>query len=312
MRANSWARSAAGAESWTGSIWTHSASPTSATLVPRIARCSPRMTRTSTCVGRRTASSIRARVPIRAYRPPILGTRKTAESAPRAASMAFRESSVSRAMVTTMPGSTTPVVRGRRGTTNVFGRSSSRLVLIVFSSSFCLHLLFTNETPAAYIPEVSGRLSPRSGAAEALFSTRECIAVVPSSTWCRSQPKDIEGLGVPRTMVGVSHSLVASNGRAPKKHLVTLHGAFGAGRNWGAIARRLVLARPEWGVVLADLRLHGDSQGFSPPHTLDAAAADIDELGRTLGFSFDAVLGHSLGGKVALRDAARHARALQH
>src|SRR5438876_3303415 len=75
----------------------------------------------------------------------------------------------------------------------------------------------------------------------------------------------------------LSHSLVASNGRAPEKHLVTLHGAFGAGRNWGAIARRLVEARPEWGVVLTDLRLHGDSQGFSPPHTLDAAAADVDD-----------------------------------
>src|SRR5207247_9427860 len=110
-------------------------------------------------------------------------------------------------------------------------------------------------------------------------------------------------------MVGVlSHSLVASNGRAPKKHLVTLHGAFGAGRNWVAIARRLVQARPEWGVVLADLRLHGDSQGFSPPHTLDAAATDVDGLGRALGFPRDAALGHSLGGKVALRYSDRHAR----
>ena len=109
----------------------------------------------------------------------------------------------------------------------------------------------------------------------------------------------------------LSHSLVASNRRAPEKHLVTLHGAFGAGRNWGAIARRLVRARPEWGVVLADLRLHGDSQGFSPPHTLDAAAADVDGLGRTLGFPLDAVLGHSLGGKVALLYAARHAAGLR-
>src|SRR5207247_320427 len=105
-------------------------------------------------VGRRTASSTRARVPIRAYRPSILGTTKIAESPACAAAMAFRASSVSKAIVTTIPGSTTPVVRGRRGTTSVFGRSSSRLVFIVSSRSLYIYLILTNETPAAYIPEV--------------------------------------------------------------------------------------------------------------------------------------------------------------
>lgn len=104
----------------------------------------------------------------------------------------------------------------------------------------------------------------------------------------------------------LSHSLVASDTHAPRRRLVILHGAFGAGRNWATIARRLVQARPEWEVVLADLRLHGDSQGFPPPHTLDAAASDLDALGRALGSPLDAVLGHSLGGKVALLYATRN------
>src|SRR3989442_11776850 len=109
----------------------------------------------------------------------------------------------------------------------------------------------------------------------------------------------------------LSHTLVASNGHAPQRWLVILHGAFGAGRNWGTIARRLAQVRPEWGVVLADLRMHGASQGFPPPHTLEAAAADVDVLGRSLRIPFDAALGHSLGGKIALLYAARHAAALR-
>lgn len=90
-----------------------------------------------------------------------------------------------------------------------------------------------------------------------------------------------------------------------------LHGAFGAGRNWAAIARRLVEARPDWQAILVDLRLHGDSQGFLPPHTIEAAAADIGTLARALGEPLAAVVGHSLGGKVALRYAARQPQDLR-
>src|SRR3989449_6026697 len=109
----------------------------------------------------------------------------------------------------------------------------------------------------------------------------------------------------------LSHDRVPPSAGAPQRWLVILHGAFGAGRNWGTIARHLAQARPEWGVVLADLRMHGASQGFPPPHTLEAAAADVDVLGRSLRVPFDAALGHSLGGKIALLYAARHAAALR-
>ena len=81
--------------------------------------------------------------------------------------------------------------------------------------------------------------------------------------------------------------------------MLLLHGIYGAGRNWGTIARRLVRARPEWRVVLVDLRSHGQSPRLAP-HTIDCCAADLLDLEDHLGRPADAVLGHSFGGKVAL------------
>lgn len=91
---------------------------------------------------------------------------------------------------------------------------------------------------------------------------------------------------------------VVGEGSEPEAWLAVLHGIYGAGRNWGSVARKLVEARPEWGALLVDLRQHGDSTGFPPPHTLEAAAADLRELPHAGGVR--AVLGHSFGGKVAL------------
>ena len=101
---------------------------------------------------------------------------------------------------------------------------------------------------------------------------------------------------------------VVGEGSDPEGWLAVLHGIYGAGRNWGSVARKLVEARPEWGALLVDLRQHGDSTGFPPPHTLEAAAADLTHLphaGRVR-----AVLGHSFGGKVALA-YARDAEAVE-
>ncbi|MFQ5888687.1 MAG: alpha/beta fold hydrolase [Gemmatimonadota bacterium] len=97
----------------------------------------------------------------------------------------------------------------------------------------------------------------------------------------------------------LSHARVSA-GAEPGRWLLFLHGIFGAGRNWASFARRLVEARPDWGAVLVDLRLHGDSRGFAPPHTLAACAADVRRLAARLGAGEIALLGHSFGGKVAL------------
>ena len=91
--------------------------------------------------------------------------------------------------------------------------------------------------------------------------------------------------------------------------MLLLHGIYGSGRNWGSVARRVVAERPEWSVILVDMRCHGQSRGFPPPHTVAACAGDLLGLEERLGFRADAVLGHSYGGKVALVHARMGRRA---
>lgn len=98
-------------------------------------------------------------------------------------------------------------------------------------------------------------------------------------------------------MAKLSTRIVEADGHSPERWMAVLHGIYGAGRNWRSVARELVGERPDWGAVLVDLRQHGDSLGFRPPHTLERAAADLDTIAVA---PVRAVLGHSFGGKVAL------------
>jgi len=97
---------------------------------------------------------------------------------------------------------------------------------------------------------------------------------------------------------------VTEPGSDPERWLYLLHGIFGAGRNWNAVARRIVSARPEWGVLAVDLRGHGRSAAGEPPHTVEACARDLDALVSGGAPAASAVLGHSFGGKVAALFAA--------
>ncbi len=99
------------------------------------------------------------------------------------------------------------------------------------------------------------------------------------------------------------HDLVTAEGARPERWLVVLHGIYGSGRNWNTVAKRVVRARPEWAALLVDLRQHGASRGFAPPHTLAAAAEDVARLTEGTGLSVRGILGHSFGGKVALLHA---------
>jgi esterase len=110
----------------------------------------------------------------------------------------------------------------------------------------------------------------------------------------------------PRDQPLLARTRVTADDDEPKLWLLVLHGIYGSGRNWGTIARRLVEARPEWGVLLVDLRNHGGSRGLAGPHTVAAAAADVDRLVEHLDVHAAAVLGHSFGGKVALTYATHH------
>ena len=53
-----------------------------------------------------------------------------------------------------------------------------------------------------------------------------------------------------------------------------------------------------------DLRNHGRSagiKGFGPPHNMSTAAKDLADLVKACGWTWpDVVVGHSMGGKVAL------------
>lgn len=86
----------------------------------------------------------------------------------------------------------------------------------------------------------------------------------------------------------------------PTRWALMLHGILGRGSNWRAIARGITRARPEWGVLLVDLRQHGGSCGFEGPHTVESAARDLEALSDVVDGPIEAVYGHSFGGKVAL------------
>jgi pimeloyl-ACP methyl ester carboxylesterase len=95
-------------------------------------------------------------------------------------------------------------------------------------------------------------------------------------------------------------ALVQSDERDPEAWLVVVSGIYGAGRNWRPVARRLVEARPGWGVILTDLRGHGRSPHLDPPHTLASATEDVERTMASLGLPIRGILGHSFGGKIAL------------
>jgi esterase len=84
--------------------------------------------------------------------------------------------------------------------------------------------------------------------------------------------------------------------------LVLLHGLFGAGQNWGGI--RSVLAR-RFRVLTPDLRNHGASPR-APEMSYAAMAEDVVGVLDAAGIDRAAVLGHSMGGKVAMALALAH------
>lgn len=109
----------------------------------------------------------------------------------------------------------------------------------------------------------------------------------------------------------LAHALVAAPGATPARWMLFLHGIFGSGANWRTFARRFVAARPHWGAVLVDLRMHGASLDLPPPHTIAAAAHDLDGVAAVLPGPVAGILGHSFGGKVAMEYVLRHAARLE-
>lgn len=119
--------------------------------------------------------------------------------------------------------------------------------------------------------------------------------------------------GEPGLVFDTLYSPGASAATEDARTVCVIHGLLGVGRNLHTLTRTLlrgaeaVQGRP-WKALLLDMRNHGRSSrvSFPAPHDLPAAAADIVALVRRQcgGRAPDVVIGHSLGGKVAL-DLAR-------
>lgn len=83
--------------------------------------------------------------------------------------------------------------------------------------------------------------------------------------------------------MSLAHAILKEPSSTPSRWMFFLHGILGSGANWRTFAKQIVTARPEWGAVLVDLRLHGESQsGFAKPHTIAAAADDVLALAHEL------------------------------
>jgi esterase len=87
------------------------------------------------------------------------------------------------------------------------------------------------------------------------------------------------------------------------KPIIILHGLFGMSDNWMTMAKRL--ADHSFRVIVPDLGNHGQS-----PHSdvwdYESMSKDVFELMVAEKIKSPIIIGHSMGGKVAMQMAARH------
>jgi esterase len=101
-------------------------------------------------------------------------------------------------------------------------------------------------------------------------------------------------------------NVVRHEGRGEAVPLLIAHGLFGSARNWGAIAKRLSARGP---VLAVDMRNHGESPREAR-NGYPEMAADLAEVIAAEGGPVD-VLGHSMGGKAAMRLALERPEAVR-
>lgn len=86
------------------------------------------------------------------------------------------------------------------------------------------------------------------------------------------------------------------------RSLIIMHGLFGSGRNWHGIAKQL---SEHFTVYTLDMRNHGGSPHQAKMSYTDMAT-DVLQFMDQQGLSEAYVLGHSMGGKVAMTFALAH------
>ncbi|KAL0922875.1 hypothetical protein M5K25_006903 [Dendrobium thyrsiflorum] len=120
--------------------------------------------------------------------------------------------------------------------------------------------------------------------------------------------------GGSRSLVTLAYEEIRVSERPVNSTAFVLHGLLGSSRNWRTFSRSLaselkkISPSNEWRMVLVDLRNHGRSsgiRGLDPPHDMANSARDLANLVKSHEWEWpDVVIGHSMGGKVALDFAA--------
>ena len=107
----------------------------------------------------------------------------------------------------------------------------------------------------------------------------------------------------------LAHARVGTGSRA----VFLLHGFLGSARNLATLARGLTQRLPDRSAISLDLTGHGESPPLPPHPDLAIIARDVVETARALEAAAPwTLIGHSLGGRVALRAALLEPAALAH
>ncbi|KAJ1675988.1 hypothetical protein EV182_000158 [Spiromyces aspiralis] len=98
--------------------------------------------------------------------------------------------------------------------------------------------------------------------------------------------------------VKLEYTLAKSEMPSNLPPMVVMHGLFGSKQNWGSLSK-MFARRLNRDVYSVDLRNHGESP-HALSHTYTSMAADIDRFMDDHGIKRATILGHSMGGKVAM------------
>lgn len=90
-----------------------------------------------------------------------------------------------------------------------------------------------------------------------------------------------------------------------KKTAYVLHGLLGAGKNLNALSKAIVNIAPDWKLINFDVKGHGGSKLMPGPNTLQSCVGDLHDFAKVTGEYPNALIGHSLGGKILLSSVAQ-------
>ncbi|WP_409342940.1 alpha/beta fold hydrolase [Paenibacillus sp. MBLB4367] len=108
--------------------------------------------------------------------------------------------------------------------------------------------------------------------------------------------------------ITINESKLAYTDQGSGLPVVLLHGFCGSGAYWDQVVPTLA---QHYRVIVPDQRGHGESDAPEDVYTMEVLAEDVAQLLRTLKIDKAVLLGHSLGGYVALAFAERYPKKLK-